>query len=187
MFSIGRPQVRIPPAFPLSSASRTFNVSNRTDFPNRHEPDDLGKLGQPNSTAHSVHTVFASGGPRHIQSAPRHPLEAHNENYIPRYFYGCFACQIMNAGSPARSQAVVDGEQNSRKGFAQYENVADIVLSCWQAFSLWCARGCPRIHGNAAYSDKPVEVKNATVTRWNWSNPHRIVEFDVKDDRTARL
>jgi len=44
---------------------------------------------------------------------------------------------------------------------------------------------CPRVsahHGNAAYSDKPVEFKNATVTKWLWSNPHCIVEFDVKDD-----
>lgn len=37
-------------------------------------------------------------------------------------------------------------------------------------------------HGNAAYSDKMIEFKNATVTKWLWSNPHCIVEFDVKDD-----
>jgi Family of unknown function (DUF6152) len=37
-------------------------------------------------------------------------------------------------------------------------------------------------HGNAAYGDKMVEFKNATVTRWLWSNPHCIVEFDVKGD-----
>src|SRR5580704_5087468 len=42
---------------------------------------------------------------------------------------------------------------------------------------------CPPMsahHGNAAYNDKPTEFKNATVTRWNWSNPHCTVEFDVK-------
>lgn len=38
-------------------------------------------------------------------------------------------------------------------------------------------------HGNAAYSDKVTEFKNATVTKWNWANPHCIVEFDVKDDK----
>jgi hypothetical protein len=38
-------------------------------------------------------------------------------------------------------------------------------------------------HGNAAYSDKPTEFKNATVTKWSWANPHCIVEFDVKDDK----
>jgi hypothetical protein len=38
-------------------------------------------------------------------------------------------------------------------------------------------------HGNAAYSDKLTEFKNATVTKWSWANPHCIVEFDVKDDK----
>jgi len=37
-------------------------------------------------------------------------------------------------------------------------------------------------HGNAAYSDKLTTFKGATVTKWLWSNPHCIVEFDVKDD-----
>ena len=44
---------------------------------------------------------------------------------------------------------------------------------------------CPSVsahHGNAAYSDKMTEFKSATVTKWLWSNPHCIVEFDVKDD-----
>jgi hypothetical protein len=44
---------------------------------------------------------------------------------------------------------------------------------------------CPPVsahHGNAAYSDKMTEFKNATVTKWLWSNPHCIVEFDVKDE-----
>jgi hypothetical protein len=43
---------------------------------------------------------------------------------------------------------------------------------------------CPPMsahHGNAAYDDKMTEFKNATVTKWSWSNPHCIVEFDVKD------
>lgn len=38
-------------------------------------------------------------------------------------------------------------------------------------------------HGNAAYSDKLTEFKNATVTKWSWANPHCLVEFDVKDDK----
>ena len=38
-------------------------------------------------------------------------------------------------------------------------------------------------HGNAAYSNKITEFKNVTVTKWNWANPHCIVEFDVKDDK----
>jgi hypothetical protein len=36
-------------------------------------------------------------------------------------------------------------------------------------------------HGSAAYDNKVVEMKNATVTKFTWSNPHAIVFFDVKD------
>jgi Family of unknown function (DUF6152) len=38
-------------------------------------------------------------------------------------------------------------------------------------------------HGNAAYDGSVVELKNATVTKLSWANPHTIVEFDVKDDK----
>ena len=38
-------------------------------------------------------------------------------------------------------------------------------------------------HGNAAYADKAVEFKQATVTKFLWSNPHSLVYFDVKDDK----
>jgi Family of unknown function (DUF6152) len=38
-------------------------------------------------------------------------------------------------------------------------------------------------HGNAAYEGAPVELKNATVTKLSWANPHTIVEFDVKDEK----
>jgi hypothetical protein len=37
-------------------------------------------------------------------------------------------------------------------------------------------------HGTAAYADKIVVMKDATVTKFVWSNPHNIVLFDVKDD-----
>ena len=36
-------------------------------------------------------------------------------------------------------------------------------------------------HGNAAYQDKITELKQATVTKFAWSNPHSLIEFDVKD------
>jgi Family of unknown function (DUF6152) len=37
-------------------------------------------------------------------------------------------------------------------------------------------------HGDAAYDmTQMVELKNATVTRWIWANPHCIMMFDVKD------
>ena len=38
-------------------------------------------------------------------------------------------------------------------------------------------------HGNAAYSEAVIVLKNATVTKLVWANPHAIVMFDVKDDK----
>ena len=39
-------------------------------------------------------------------------------------------------------------------------------------------------HGSAAYENsKPVVLKNVTVTKVNWGNPHTLVLFDVKDDK----
>ncbi len=40
----------------------------------------------------------------------------------------------------------------------------------------------PAHHGAAAYADKIVVLKDATVTKFVWSNPHNIILFDVKDD-----
>jgi hypothetical protein len=38
-------------------------------------------------------------------------------------------------------------------------------------------------HGNVAYDMKNlVELKNATVTKFFWANPHNILTFDIKDD-----
>ena len=36
-------------------------------------------------------------------------------------------------------------------------------------------------HGSSAYSDKPTVLKDATVTKFQWANPHCIVAFDVTD------
>jgi hypothetical protein len=36
-------------------------------------------------------------------------------------------------------------------------------------------------HGNAAYADNFTEFKNATVTKFAWTNPHALIDFDVKD------
>jgi hypothetical protein len=38
-------------------------------------------------------------------------------------------------------------------------------------------------HGNAAFADKPIALKEATVTKFSWANPHSLVEFDAKDDK----
>ena len=36
-------------------------------------------------------------------------------------------------------------------------------------------------HGNAAYENKITEFKQATVTRFLWSNPHALIDFDATD------
>jgi hypothetical protein len=36
-------------------------------------------------------------------------------------------------------------------------------------------------HGNAAYADNFTEFKNATVSKFAWTNPHSMIDFDVKD------
>ena len=41
----------------------------------------------------------------------------------------------------------------------------------------------PAHHGNVAYENKIVEFKQATVTKFLWSSPHSLVNFDVKDDK----
>jgi len=39
-------------------------------------------------------------------------------------------------------------------------------------------------HGNVAYDNtKVIVVKNATVTKVNWANPHVLIMFDAKDDQ----
>lgn len=39
-------------------------------------------------------------------------------------------------------------------------------------------------HGNVAYDNtKVIAVKNATVTKVNWANPHVLIMFDAKDDQ----
>ena len=38
-------------------------------------------------------------------------------------------------------------------------------------------------HGAAAYSNNLQVMKEATVTKFVWANPHCIVLFDVKDDK----
>ena len=38
-------------------------------------------------------------------------------------------------------------------------------------------------HGNAAYEGTMTVLKDATVTKLAWANPHTIVQFDVKDEK----
>ena len=57
--------------------------------------------------------------------------------------------------------------------------------------SLFIALGLPIAlfahHGSAIYDEtKGVTVKGV-VTEWTWSNPHCLLEFDVKDDKGASV
>jgi len=36
-------------------------------------------------------------------------------------------------------------------------------------------------HGSASYSMQPTTLKDVTVTKVNWGNPHTLLLFDVKD------
>ncbi len=38
-------------------------------------------------------------------------------------------------------------------------------------------------HGSSAYANKSLEFKQATVTKFLWSNPHILLYFDAKDDK----
>lgn len=38
-------------------------------------------------------------------------------------------------------------------------------------------------HGSAAYASNVVAMKDVTVTRFTWNNPHCIIMFDAKDDK----
>jgi hypothetical protein len=38
-------------------------------------------------------------------------------------------------------------------------------------------------HGAAAFANNIVVLKEATVTKFVWANPHTFVMFDVKDDK----
>lgn len=38
-------------------------------------------------------------------------------------------------------------------------------------------------HGAAAYADKIVVLKDATVTKFLWANPHTVLQFDAKDEK----
>jgi len=36
-------------------------------------------------------------------------------------------------------------------------------------------------HGTAAYDDRITELKQVTVTKFLWGNPHSLIDFDVKN------
>jgi hypothetical protein len=59
-------------------------------------------------------------------------------------------------------------------------------LFLWFAVSIGFLAVCGPVlahHGNAAFADKTIALKQATVTRFGWTNPHSLIELDAKDDQ----
>lgn len=61
-----------------------------------------------------------------------------------------------------------------KKAFLVFAFLAGLSVACGPAFAH---------HGAAAYGDKVTVLKEATVTKFIWANPHTILLFDVKDDK----
>jgi hypothetical protein len=38
-------------------------------------------------------------------------------------------------------------------------------------------------HSDAAYATTSIVLKNATITKFSWMNPHGLLAFDVKDEK----
>ena len=69
-----------------------------------------------------------------------------------------------------------------KKLVCEAPNESRVLEACIFAVGVLTVRG-PALahHGAAAYADEWVEFKQATVTKFAWSNPHTLIDFDVKD------
>jgi len=54
-------------------------------------------------------------------------------------------------------------------------------LALCVGFLALCSSAALAHHGSAAYADKVVELKQATITKFLWANPHCVINFDAKD------
>jgi hypothetical protein len=61
-----------------------------------------------------------------------------------------------------------------RKPLTCFALLAGVLMACGSLFAH---------HGAAAYANNLQVMKEATVTKFVWANPHCIVLFDVKDDK----
>ena len=58
-----------------------------------------------------------------------------------------------------------------------------ILLNLFASFSAVCGPALAH-HGSASYkTDKVIVLKQATVTKFVWANPHAMLLFDVKDNQ----
>ena len=81
---------------------------------------------------------------------------------------------LATAGKPGGAAGLPRREPRMRIWFAALFSLVSLVLVGLPASAH---------HGAAAYDEsKEVVLKNATVTKYTWANPHTIIEADVKDD-----
>jgi hypothetical protein len=63
------------------------------------------------------------------------------------------------------------------------KNKLFLSLALLGSFSILCRPSFAH-HGSASYkTDKAEVLKQATVTKYVWANPHTMLLFDVKDDQ----
>jgi hypothetical protein len=53
----------------------------------------------------------------------------------------------------------------------------------WLSIALGLPIALSAHHGSAIYDETKGVTVNGVVTEWTWSNPHCLLEFDVKDDK----
>ena len=58
-----------------------------------------------------------------------------------------------------------------------------LILLAFSAGLLIVCGASSAHHGSAAYATSVVVMKDATVTKFTWNNPHCIIMFDVKDGK----
>jgi|HubBroStandDraft_6_1064221.scaffolds.fasta_scaffold343074_2 hypothetical protein len=59
-----------------------------------------------------------------------------------------------------------------------------VTLLAWVVCFLMVRAPLFAHHGNVAYdTSKTIVLKEATVTKFVWANPHSVVMFDAKDDK----
>jgi len=61
-------------------------------------------------------------------------------------------------------------------------NRRNLLLCCLLAAVFLTGAPALAHHGAAAYVNKLTVLKDATVTKFVWANPHTILLFDVKDE-----
>ena len=104
-----------------------------------------------------------------------------------------YVCHTGHLGPAARDVAAATGLDTGERPLYSLGNPGP-PKRCWMktklflpfalAISIFAICG-PALahHGGAQYGDSAIELKQATVTKFLWSNPHSLLDFDVKDDK----